>query len=264
MDDLLIVEKLAEEWISSGINEGDTLLLHSSIRRTLRRYIKQGLKITPQLILDSFLQVVGTSGTLILPLFNFDFTKNIPFDISQTPSHMGALTEVGRLHPLAVRTGHPIYSFAVIGYLSEKFREIDNFSGYGKDSPFAELLKIDGKIAVLDLPDQNSMTFYHHVEEMMDVPYRYHKNFTSKYTDLIGSTELKTYGLFVRDIEKGVKTYVNPIGDLLWKKELYKGSKPGEGNGLRVISARKIYDFVSDIIISGKAEGLLYRIEEIN
>ena len=33
------------------------------------------------------------------------------------------------------------------------------------------------KIAIIDLPDQKSMTFYHYVEEMMSVDWRFFKNF---------------------------------------------------------------------------------------
>lgn len=174
---------------------------------------------------------------------------------------MGVLTEAGRMHPLAVRTGHPIYSFAVIGLQAEKFREINNYSGYGIDSPFAVLREMDGKIAVLNLPDQNSMTFYHYVEEMHEVDYRYHKKFTGVYTDASGDTESRAYGLFVRNIEKGILTHVNPAGELMWQKRLYSGYKPNEKCGLRTISAQKMYEFVSDIIVSGKAKNILYRIE---
>jgi aminoglycoside 3-N-acetyltransferase len=231
------------------------------MKRTCKRYLKSGIKLTPTDILESFLKAVGQSGTLLLPLFNFDFTKGVAFDIRTTPSHMGALTESGRMHPFAVRTGHPIYSFAAIGFAAEKFRGINNFSGYGSDSPFAVLGEMNGKIAVLDLPDQNSMTFYHHVEEMHEVDYRYHKKFTADYTDESGKTESKTYGLFVRNIEKGVLTHVNPAGELMWEKGLYSGCRPNYGSGLRTITARQMYDFVSDIITSGNAKDILYRIE---
>ena len=252
---------LSDEWRKAGVQEGDVLLLHSNLKRTFRRYLKSGIKLTPQDILESFLNAVGPSGTLLLPLFNFDFANGVPFDIRNTPSQMGALTEAGRIHPLAVRTGHPIYSFVAIGFAAEEFRGINNFSGYGSDSPFAVLRDMNGKIAVLDLPDQNSMTFYHHVEEMCEVDYRYHKQFAGNYTDARGSTELKTYGLFVRDIEKGVLTHVNPAGELMWEKGLYSGCRPNEGCGLRTISTQQMYDFVSRIIKSGKAKNILYRIE---
>jgi aminoglycoside 3-N-acetyltransferase len=162
-----MIQMLADEWKEAGVQEGDVLLLHSSIKRTFKRHLKSGVRLTPQDILESFLEAIGPTGTLLLPLFNFDFTKGVPFDKRITPSHMGALTEAGRMHPQAVRTGHPIYSFAAIGFAADKFKRIDNFSGYGSDSPFAVLRKMNGRIAVLDLPDQNSMTFYHHVEEML-------------------------------------------------------------------------------------------------
>lgn len=256
-----MIETLVNEWREAGIQEGDTLLIHSNIKRTFKRYLKLGARLSPQDILDSFLKAVSNSGTLLLPLFNFDFSKGITFDIRNTPSHMGALTEAGRTHPLAIRTGHPIYSFAVIGAESQRFEKVNNFSGYGGDSPFAILREMGGKIAVLDLPDQNSMTYYHYVEEMHEVDYRYHKTFTGSYIDALGNTGPKTYGLFVRNIEKGVQTHVNPAGEIMWKSRLYSGYKPNEKSGLRVISSQQMYDFVSDIITSGKAENILYRIE---
>ena len=111
----MILDQLVSEWHAAGIEPGDTILIHTSLKRTFTRYAEQGHTLTPQLILDSFRQALGPEGTLLLPLFNFDFTKGVPFDMRTTPSQMGALTEAGRLTPGAVRTGHPIYSFAVLG-----------------------------------------------------------------------------------------------------------------------------------------------------
>ena len=247
--------ELAQSWRSCGIAPGDTILIHSSLRRTLRTY-----KTTPQDVLESFLEAVRPGGTVLFPLFNFDFTKGVPFDINNTPSQMGALTEAARIHPHARRSGHPIYSFAAIGAQAQKFA-VDNFSGYGPDSPFAILRQLGGKIAVLNLDDQNSMTFYHHIEEMLEVPYRFHKKFTGQYTDTNGVSSERTYGLFVRDIEKGVLTDVNPMGEILWEKGLYRGERPGQGVGLRTISANLMYDAVSEIVTTGRALGLLYSLE---
>jgi len=260
----MFVKTISKQWTEAGLKRGDIVLIHSSMKRTLSKFKNENEKISPQIILESFIDAVGPEGTLLFPLFNFEFTKGKTFDIRNTQSHMGALTEAARLYPNAVRTGNPIYSFAGIGAKSEFFRDINNFSGYGSDSPFGILRELDGKIAVLDLSDQNSMTFYHHIEEMNGVPYRYHKKFTSKYIDKDGITTSRTYGLYVRDLDKGVLTHVNPMGDLLWKNGLYHGDMPKENSGLRIISARALYDFVLEIIKSGKAQGLLYKIEAKN
>ena len=122
-------------------------------------------------------------GTLIIPLFNFGFTKGETFDINSTPSKMGVLTEFFRKNYNIIRTGHPIYSFGVVGSKNNKFLDLDNYSGYGEDSPFGVLKDVKGKIAILDLDDQHSMTFYHYIEEINNVKYRYFKKFSGNYID---------------------------------------------------------------------------------
>jgi aminoglycoside 3-N-acetyltransferase len=217
----------------------------------------------PRDMVESLLLSVGPNGTLLFPLFNFDFTKGVGFDVKNTPSQMGILTETARTYPGAVRTGHPIYSFAAIGHEAHLFQDVNNFSGYGFDSPFGMLRELDGKIAVLDLEDQNSMTFYHYIEEMNDVPYRFHKRFEGDYTDVEGHTERRTYGLFVRKLDTGVVTRVNPMGELLWENGIYHGFRPGVGPGLRWCRAREVFDFVTSYIKKGRAKGLLYDLEKV-
>lgn len=252
----------ARVWRDSGIEPGDSLLLHSdSLRWSVTRR-RAGRPWSPQDLLDSLLEAVGPDGTLLLPLFNFDFAAGQAFDIRSTPSHMGALTEAARRHPAAVRTGHPIYSFAALGARAESLRGLDNFSGYGADSPFALLREWDGKVAVLDLSDQASMTYHHHVEEMCEAPWRYHKVFEGDYTGVDGHMARKRYGLYVRDLAAGVQTWVEPMGERLWARGLWRGDRPGQGGGLRWVHARRLFDEVAGVIRRGEGEGLLYRIED--
>lgn len=256
-----VVKRLADDWRAAGVAEGDTLLLHSSISRTLRRIAKMGGEVSPNLVIKSFLEALGDSGTLLLPLFNFDFSTGITFDIRNSPSHMGSLTEAGRLWPGVVRTGHPIYSFAVIGKNAEMFRGLKNFSGYGQDSPFGILHRLGGKIGVIDLPEESSVTFYHYVEESLKAPYRHHKTFTGQYIDSDGVESTETFGLFVRNVEEGVVTRGNTMGEILWERGAYKGFRPKEGCGLRVISAPRLFDELAAVLNEGRAKGLMYEIQ---
>jgi aminoglycoside 3-N-acetyltransferase len=252
---------LAEGWRRSGIAEGDTILIHSNIKRTLSMQRSIDSSVNPCNILESLIEALGPNGTLLLPLFNFEFTQGTPFDIRSSKSHMGALTEAGRTHPGSVRTGHPIYSFAAIGAKAHLFAGVDNKSAYAKDSPFGILTELGGKIGVLDLEDQHSMTFYHHVEEMLQVDYRYFKSFSGDYTDASGIKSQRSYELYVRDIDKGVKTDVNPAGELLWAEGLYTGHRPNQDTGMRVINAQDMFRFVENLIRSNRANGTLYSIE---
>ncbi|MEO6695294.1 MAG: AAC(3) family N-acetyltransferase, partial [Ignavibacteria bacterium] len=159
-----IIKELSETWNGIGINKGDMVLVHSSLSRYLKSFKEKGIELTPGDILEVFIECVGEKGTLIFPTFNFEFTKGKTFDIRNTKSETGALTEAARLYPGAVRTGHPLFSFAVIGHHKDKFMNLYNYSAFGKDSPFGILHQMDGKIAVLDIGGDFSMTFYHYIE----------------------------------------------------------------------------------------------------
>ncbi|HVY03019.1 MAG TPA: AAC(3) family N-acetyltransferase, partial [Caulobacterales bacterium] len=252
---------LAAAWARAGIAPGDTLLLHSNTLRWTWALKTAGCADPAGLLLESFIAAVGAGGTLLLPLFNFDFTKGAPFDMRATPSRMGALTEAGRRHPRARRTAHPLYSFAAIGARADDFAALTNISGYAENSPFGLLKRLGGKIAALDLDDQSCMTFYHHVEECERADWRYFKDFAGPYTDEAGRTETRTYRLYVRDIERGVKTDLNRCAEALWAAGLYRGERANQGAGLRVIEARRMYDFVAAIIARGEGEGMLYSID---
>jgi aminoglycoside 3-N-acetyltransferase len=153
----------------------------------------------------------------------------------------------------AIRTGNPMYSFIAIGKRAGDFFHWDNKDAYGSPSPFSWLRNPDvrGKIAVIDLDDQRSMTFYHHVEEVMRVKYRYYKDFPGKWTGWDGVEQDKTYKLYVRDLTLGWHTNVNPMGELLWRKEIWKGNRPGEGDGMRVCLAEDVFFMTQQIIIMG-------------
>ena len=145
------IERLAQTWRNSGIDEGDTILIHSSIKRTMQSITNKGIIFNVDDLLQSFIEAVGINGTLVFPLFNFNFKEEKFFDINKTVSDMGLLTETARLHPESARTGHPMYSFCAIGRESNKFKIIDNKSAFGKDSPFDLIKELGGKLELLIL-----------------------------------------------------------------------------------------------------------------
>jgi len=256
-----IIRELSEVWRRCGVNSGDTVLLHSDVKRVLMHYnyfnqpndIKKEKVLSVDDVLDSFFLALGGNGTLIVPLFNFEFAKGAPFNINTTPSQMGVLTEAAR------KRG--IYSFAIFGKNKQYFQSIKLETALGVDSVFSRLMELDGKIAVLGLSDKNCMTFYHHIEEIHQVDYRIPKQFTAPYFDSQNSMSKKTINLYVRNLDNGVSTLLDPVADLMWKENLYSGDKFNEGMGLRVISANKMYSFVSHLIKQNKKEGFLYEIK---
>ena len=142
-----MLSSLKKRWMSSGLANGDNILLHTSLKRTFEDLKKDGYTIKPLDILESFLDLIGSKGTLIVPTFNFDFNNGVPYDYISTKSHTGVMTEIARNHPNAKRTLNPVYSFAVFGKEAKLFDGMDNESWYSDKSPFNLIHKMNAKIA---------------------------------------------------------------------------------------------------------------------
>ena len=92
---------------------------------------------------------------------------------------------------------------------------LNNESGYDENSPFALIHNLYVKIVSLDLKDQNSMTFYHYVEEYLRVDYRYFKTFNGEYVDQTGNLNNRKFKLYARDMQRNILIHVNPVGELM-------------------------------------------------
>lgn len=250
---MLTFDQLVSEFRTIGVQPGDVLLVHSSYKSF------GGVDGGPQTVVDALLEVLGPEGTLIMPTFNFDFNKGQPWDVRSTPSQMGVLTEVARQDPRAKRVFHPIYSFAIIGKHAEYLGGLRYKSSYERDSVFGKLRDLDGKIMVIGLSYTNSMTFFHHIEQMEGVDYRFLKQFTGQVTDWDGTTKTDTFEMLVRDIDKGVITEVNPMGELMEQEGVITVHKIGEAD-VKFMKANEVYAFT--VREMKRDPHLLYRIEK--
>ncbi|MEQ8322560.1 MAG: AAC(3) family N-acetyltransferase [Rhodospirillales bacterium] len=252
---------LSNAWREAGVKSGEALIVHSSSVRLLYACKSRNRAFTPGDVIESFLSALGPDGTLLMPLFNFKVINERVFDIRTTPSAMGAITEAARQHPAALRTEHPFLSFAAIGRHAKEFAALRDYTGIGPSSPFALVHQLNGRVAALDLYDNQCMSFYHHVEQAMDVKYRFIKDVEVAYTDHDGATSSRMFGYYARDWDNNIITDVTNAGEALWRQGFYQGEIPGKGYGFRTISAKDIFDYTEGVIRSGHAEGTLYTVD---
>ncbi len=250
---MLTFDDLVSGFRNLGVDAGDTLLVHSSYKSF--GPVDGG----PQTVVNALEAALGPEGTLIMPTFNFDFNKGQPWDVRSTPSKMGVLTELVRVDPRAKRVFHPFYSFAILGKHAEMLSSLRYKSSYERNSVFGKLRDLDGKIMVIGLSYTNSMTFFHHIEQMEGVDYRFLKQFTGEVTDWDGRTYTDTFEMLVRDIDKGVITEVNPMGELMEKEGVIKSAKIGEAD-VKLMKAKEVYAFTAREM--RRDPHLLYRIEK--
>lgn len=241
------------------ISEGDVVLVGSDITRLAVEALRNGEKFEVHTFIDGLINKVGGNGTLLFPTFNWDFCKGGTFDYHHTVSKTGALTNAALKRKDFVRTRHPIYSFAVWGRDKNKLYQMNNISSFGSDSPFAYLHKEKAKMLMIGLSYQHSFTFVHYVEEMEKVTYRFMKPFSGIYIDENGRGSVRTYTMYVRDLDKSVVTRINPIGEELEKRNISR-CKTINGVSFCFIHLFEAYEVIREDILHNGA-GKLFSID---
>lgn len=139
---------------------------------------------------------------ILMPTFTFSFCNREDFDVQNTKSSMGILTEFFRKQEGVRRSVDPMMSVAMLG---KDYSVIDNIgnNSCGADCTY-DLLHKKGDCKFLFLGNRMSdcMTYTHYVEVVEKVPYRYSKKFNGTVINN-GKKEEKTYYLDVRykDVE---------------------------------------------------------------
>ena len=192
-----------------GINKGDIVYISSDVTRLTMDATRQcGLKGRSgrdgfyDTLLDALTNMVGEDGTLLIPMFTWSFCRGIPYDVKKTPGEVGALGNwVLYNRTDLVRTEHPLYSFMVWGHDADRLATMHNLTAWSKDSPFGYMYENKAKNLLIDVSLEDCFTFEHFVEESLDFPIRYFKDFTGEYVTAEGVSEVRTYSMFVRDLD---------------------------------------------------------------
>lgn len=222
-----ILQLLAE----LGIKKGDVLMVHSDLAALGRppEHFLQKKDLFLSKILGLFKEAVGPEGTILMPTFTYSFMKSEMYDVDNTPSTAGVLTEFFRKQKNIIRTQNPNLSFAVWGKEKDFFINGLSHDSYGPDSVFGKMLKKKAKILLFGASFKGGTTFVHHIEYMFGVPYRY-KKLTSGPIKLNGKMFYDTYEHSMRFQDKyvAIDAYRKAAGILRKKgilKESYLGNK---------------------------------------
>lgn len=245
-----LIERLHE----IGINNGDIVYVSSDIRYYIYSIINEigesenSINDALNRLTDTLQATVGCEGTLLFPVFSFDFCKGKGFNYFTTQGETGTYSNwILNNRKDFRRTQHPMYSFMVWGKKAELFCNMSNQDAWGEASPFYYIYKNDGKQLEFNAESYKGLTFIHCFEQWVKVPYRHHKYFYGKYTNADGHTEVRMYSMYVRhlSVDEHTKTtnqYLINAGvavEAEWKK-----------NRLTVVDIGKCYDVVKEDIVN--------------
>ena len=160
-------EQIAEALQALGLQPGNIVFVHSSLSSI--GYVEGGADA----VVDAFLDVLGSTGTLVVPTFTFSHggNPNPVFDPIRDPSEMGRISEVARTRPCARRSHHLLHSVGALGPHAEEITAVHGPSAWAADGPFWKLYELDAHILMLGVPYLRC-TFFHVIEQLVQVCYR--------------------------------------------------------------------------------------------
>ena len=208
--------------LSKLLIKGDDVLVHASMNAIGK--IEGG----PDGLIDVILDILGDDGTvLMLSSTRQEFVETGIFDVRNSKSDTGSLSESLRFHPLVYRSKNPMVSIVAVGKNSQEYTMEYN-SLLDKNSPMIKLRENKGKILLYGI-GYKKCTMYHLSEERLKVDYNFYKEFSGKLIDWDGSSRAVSQKYFVRKNLKTKKdaTYVGEGFENsnypVWKENLGKG-----------------------------------------
>lgn len=154
-----------------GILPTDTLLVHSSMKSM--GHVDGG----PHTVIDALIEVVD-KGTLVFPTL-FQKERHIAYkewDIANSPSSVGLLSETFRRMPSVVRSDNETHSVAALGvnaeYITSTHRGgkgrvgVFGSSPFSYTSPWQKMYELDAKVVMLGVTMMYN-TFKHFVEYIL-------------------------------------------------------------------------------------------------
>ena len=189
---------------SIGIGPGSVVLAHADAIVAAQF---PGISTVPKeqrldLLIEAVEAAIGRDGTLVMPAFSYSFTKGERFDVDNTPSAVGMVSERFRTRPGVLRTSAPIFGFACSGPRAPELCALPAKECFGADSVFAALHRLDAHIVNLGCSLTRGGTFVHYVETAHGVDYRYRKVFSGVVISPSGLSSECSVGYNVRDLSR--------------------------------------------------------------
>lgn len=219
-------EDILEHLRQVGADDCDILFVHTDIlfgtpAPGLGR--KDYLQALFQVLLDLHVK------TLIFPAFSYSFCNHEDYDVRSSRTSMGALIEYIRKQQGVRRSLDPILSLIAVGERTDLIEGDPGHQALGPGSGFDRLHQAGGvRFLFFGADFAEYFTYIHHIEKVLEVPYRYDQSFSGNITDYdgrsfphvhsihtaCGGVTLKNFSVLKEELRAEGCLKMAPLGDL--------------------------------------------------
>ena len=156
---------LIHKFSKLGVNEGDTLLVHTSLSSL--GYVVGGAEA----LFLALTEIIGEQGTIVVPSQTVEISDPASWQYPPVPEEwhdvirdampayskdlsyskaMGAFSQFIGILPDSIRSNHPMYSFTAIGEKASEIIGQDSFDfPFGDKSPLGRMYSISAKVLMI-------------------------------------------------------------------------------------------------------------------
>lgn len=174
-------KKLNKLFSQLKIRKNQNIIFHSNIAGILQ-FNKLNKNNACSYLFNYLKKKITNKGTLLVPTYNYDFTKGAAFNLKKTPSQVGFFSNYLLKRYYSKRTPNPVFSHLVFNPTNNFNKDISHNYAFGTKSIFNKLLLNKFKI-ICFCCSTDRITFLHHIENLMNVEYRFLKKFKGTLID---------------------------------------------------------------------------------
>lgn len=240
MNQLHTKQSLMNDLRNMGMDPADTLLMHSSMKSIGE--VEGGADT----VLDALSEYLS-AGLLILPAHTWSTVNsaNPVFDVRESSTCVGVLTERFRKRPGVIRTLHPTHSLSCLGSDAESFASgQERFdTPCAPESCYGRLEKRDAKILLVGVNFSRNTTV-HCIEEVAQVPGRlsagHQQLFVKDYDGHLISVPSR------RHENSNSETFVK-LEPVLYRRNLLQNTLFGDAHCL-LVQAKDLFDVTLEML----------------
>ena len=236
-------DDISEALAGLGVEPGGVLFVHAGMQRALSMRGR-----TREEKLDTIVQGLTAAvgdGVLGMPSFSYSFCRRrgLRHRAHAVERGRGAAGVLPAAAPGVRRTTDPLFS-AVAARLAagprgrRRCTRFATWTASVAGSVFDMLYDLNAQFLFFGVAS-TACTFAHYVEQRLEVPYRYHKEFRGTVRTPEGEQQVSA-NFYVRDLDADVETYLAPLGDDMLRSGRARASAMEGGPSLYVTDARSV------------------------